>query len=221
MQGAGCKVQDAVTVAAVAEMVHAASLIHDDVLDGARRRRGTTALHRVLGVKPAVILADFLFVRGLALLERVRARYLVPEVVREVMLMCEGQWLEIRTTRVREATEERYLEIAEKKTASLFAFCCRAGALLRRAPAAEAEALTRFGLNFGMAYQLLDDASDFEEGIPGVLHRQLVRWGGRGWLRLKASRYAQQARVALRTIPDARVRRGLDGMLAALGRELG
>jgi octaprenyl-diphosphate synthase len=206
---------DAITVAAVVEMVHTASLIHDDVLDGSMRRRGATALHRLIGVKPAVILADYLFVRGLSLLEQVKAAYLVPEVVREVTTMCEGQWLEVSTTRAREATEGRYLEVVEKKTASLFAFCCRTGGLLGRAGAAQTRLLGEFGLALGMAYQLLDDASDLEADA-GVFGRQIARWGGRRFLRSRAREYARRAGTALAQVRDPRRRRGLGGIMTGI-----
>lgn len=204
---------DAVVLSAVLETVHGASLIHDDVLDSASRRRGRPSLHRVIGVKPAVILADYLFVQALAQLERVRATYLLAEVVREVRTMCEGQWLELRLAQTHGATETEYLNVLEKKTAALFAFCCRAGGILRCAPEREQAALDGFGRNFGLAYQLMDDAHDLDAERPDPFEREVIRWGGEKYLKTSARRYARRARAALSMIPDPTARQGLRRVL--------
>ena len=210
----GASNPDARVLAAVLEMVHTASLVHDDVLDSSRRRRGRAALHRLIGVKPAVILADYLFVQALAQLERIRAAYLVPEVVREVRTMCEGQWLEVKLARNDGASEAEYLGVLEKKTAALFAFCCRAGGMLRCAPDRELAALDEFGRSFGFAYQLLDDAADLCAERPDPFERQVVRWGGQGYLRASARRFARRARSVLAQVPDHVTRRGMGRLLA-------
>jgi octaprenyl-diphosphate synthase len=204
---------DAVILAAVLETVHTASLIHDDVLDSARQRRGRAALHRLIGIKPAVILADYLFVQALAQLERVRATYLLAEVVREVRTMCEGQWLELRLAQTHGATEAEYLGVLEKKTAALFAFCCRAGGILRCAPERELAALDGFGHSFGMAYQLTDDAQDLDSERPDPFEREVIRWGGKRYLATAARRYARRARTALPTIPAPATRQGFRRLL--------
>ena len=234
--GAGPSVErDAVLLAATVEMVHTASLIHDDVIDESNERRGGASLHKVIGTKAAIILADYLFVQGLALLESVRRTSLVPEVVREVRTMCEGQWLEMKVAAGANCSERQYHEVIEKKTASLFAFCCRAGGQLRRADAAELAALADFGRTFGFVFQLLDDAADMAlveatarsrrgratkvnevRGLserPDSMQLAIARRGGRRYLRRTALTFARRARTAARRIADPVARQGMTGLL--------
>jgi octaprenyl-diphosphate synthase len=204
---------DAVLLAAAVEMVHTASLIHDDVIDTAKQRRQSTALHRRLGVKPAVILADLLFVQGLSMLESVRGSGLAHALIREVRTMCEGQWLEMKAARARRCTKETYQEIIDKKTAALFAFCCRTGGVLRNAPTDELTSLDMFGRGFGLAYQLLDDARDLSTDRPGLLEQLVIEWGGRPYLRRAAGKAAGACRAALAGLRDRTERRGLEHVL--------
>lgn len=204
---------DAVRAAATVEMVHAASLIHDDVVDSSTMRRSGLALHRLIGVKPAIIFADLLFVQGLSLLEELGTPGLVHELVREVRTMCEGQWLEVKTVKAGGCTEEQYREVIEKKTASLFAFCCRCGGLLRRAPRREQTALTAFGRDFGYVYQLMDDARDIADAPPGAIELQSLKWGGRKWLSAQAEVHAAAARKSLAGVPGRTERTGMRRML--------
>lgn len=219
---------DAVLLAATVEMVHTASLIHDDVIDESNERRKGAALHRVIGTRAAIILADYLFVQGLALLESVKQTGLVPEVVREVGTMCEGQWLEMKVAAGANCTERQYYEVIEKKTAALFAFCCRAGGRLRGADAAELAALDEFGRNFGFVFQLLDDAEDMEpvESVKrsnsrtvqreklDSIERAVSRRGGCEYLRRTAMGFARRARTAARGIADPVARRGMTRLLS-------
>jgi geranylgeranyl pyrophosphate synthase len=204
---------DAVLAAAIVEIVHTASLIHDDVIDSAVRRREGAALHRLIGVKPAVIFADLLFVQGLAALEELRTPDLVHQLVRGVRTMCEGQWLETRVSAGSTCTEKQYFEIIGKKTASLFAFCSRTGGLLRKAGAQELTALAEFGEQFGLAYQLLDDAADLRDERDGTVQRALTSWGGARYCKRAAKDAATGARRALEHIPP-RVGRNLGRLLS-------
>jgi octaprenyl-diphosphate synthase len=209
---------DAVLTAAIVEIVHTASLIHDDVIDSAARRRDGAALHRIIGVKPAVIFADLLFVQGLAALEELRTRGLVHLLVREVKTMCEGQWLEAKVGAGAVCTDKQYYEIIDKKTASLFAFCSRTGGLLRKAATPELAALEEFGRQFGLAYQLLDDAADLENERRGAIQRALERRGGVKYCHEAAGDAAAAARRALRNIPS-RVAGGLGRLLSSVMEE--
>ena len=203
---------DAVLAAATVEMVHTASLIHDDVIDAAARRRSGTSLHRLIGVKPAVIFADLLFVQALSALEELRTAELVHPLIREVRTMCEGQWLEVKQNARARCTERQYFDIIEKKTASLYAFCCRAGATLRRAGAEEAAALEAFGRSFGLVYQLLDDAADLDGARPGAVEKAITARGGRRYLRRSARAAAKVAQRSLDGLPRP-MARGLGGLL--------
>jgi len=204
---------DAVLSAAIVEIVHTASLIHDDVIDSATRRRNGAALHRVIGVKPAIVFADLLFVQGLAALEEIATPGLVHLLVREVQTMCEGQWLEARVGASARCTKKQYFDIIDKKTASLFAFCCRTGGLLREVGESELAALAEFGRQFGLAYQLLDDAADLNEQRDGVVQRALAHWGGTRFCRHGARDAAARARRVLKPVP-ARVTGDLGRLLS-------
>ena len=204
---------DAALAAAIVEIVHTASLIHDDVIDSATRRRNGAALHRLIGVKPAVIFADLLFVQGLAALEELRTPGLVHLLVRDVRTMCEGQWLETQVGARSTCSEKQYFEIIGKKTASLFAFCSRTGGLLRKAGAQELAALAEFGEQFGLAYQLLDDAADLRDERDGTVQRALVRWGGARYCKRAAKDAAAGARRALEHV-SPRVGRDLGRLLS-------
>lgn len=203
---------DAVLAAATVEMVHTASLIHDDVIDSAARRRSGTALHRIIGVKPAVIFADLLFVQALSALEELRTTELVHPLIREVRTMCEGQWLEMKINAGARCTEKQYFEIIEKKTASLYAFCCRAGGVLRRAGAVESAVLFEFGRNFGLVYQLLDDVADLDTARPGAVEKAIIARGGRPHLHHAARVAARAAQKSLSALPPV-VARGLGSLL--------
>jgi heptaprenyl diphosphate synthase len=106
-------------VATAIEMIHTASLIHDDIIDSSTQRRNKPTLYQCLGIKPAVIFADFLFVEGLTMLESVKPSNIMPSVVRAVKTMCEGQWMELTLTSQNDYSEQNYMEVIEKKTASL------------------------------------------------------------------------------------------------------
>ena len=201
-----------IELAAAVELVHAASLVHDDVIDNTVRRRSGPALHRLIGVKPAVIFADLLFVQGLALLDAVRPGRLVIDFIHSVRTMCEGQWLEVEGGR--NLTEDRYTEIIDKKTAAIFAFAGRAGALLGRT--GQARRLEEFGREFGFVYQLLDDARDLGHRQLTPLERGLRRIGGAGWCRERATEHADRARAVCLRLDDRVRRRGLELLLESV-----
>jgi len=203
-------------VGAALEMVHAASLIHDDVIDSATRRRAGASLHRVIGIKPAVVFADLLFVEGLGLLDRVRPADIVVEVIAAVRTMCRGQWLEMETQRSGECTLGRYRQIIDEKTAALFACCCRAGARLRRAQSTEIELYEGFGRSFGRAYQYFDDAGDFTGNPEDAIERSVARRGGAPFCR-KLGRHSllEAAKFASR-LPCAETRASFEKLLVWL-----
>lgn len=202
--------RDAIDVAAAIELVHLASLIHDDVLDSSRRRRRGPALHATIGIKPAVILADLAFVNGLARLESMRGRRIVTDTIAAVRLMCEGQWLEVKAGH--RTTEAQYFEIIEKKTAALFAYACRVGAELA-GDSIVVPVLEEFGHDFGFAYQLLDDARDLGAENPNPLERRLREWGGVRYCRQLAAVYAAGAGRTARRLPDPTQRLGMQRLL--------
>ncbi len=149
-----------VTVAVIIEMVHLATLVHDDVMDEAEIRRGQLTLAANWGNEIAVLFGDCLFAQSLKL----AASFPTPEVCRAVAsatnTVCSGEILQTRHRRNFELSRRDYIRVLEMKTAELFALSCELAAFLSNATAAQRTALREFGLAFGTAYQIYDDCVD-------------------------------------------------------------
>jgi len=149
-----------VTVAAIIEMVHLATLVHDDIMDEAEIRRGQLTLAANWGNEIAVLFGDCLFAQALKL----AASFPTPEICRAVAAstntVCSGEILQTRHRRSFERSRREYFRVLEMKTAELFALSCEMAACLSGATAAERLVLRQFGLSFGTAYQIYDDCVD-------------------------------------------------------------
>jgi octaprenyl-diphosphate synthase len=148
-----------IQVSALVEMIHHATLLHDDVIDEAHKRRGLPTANRLWGNESAVLLGDFVLsqvFRLAAELDPAVARVLAQTAVR----VCEGELRQTLQRRNWQLSESRYIEIITEKSASFFGGCCRLGAMLSRADAPHVEALARFGLLAGIAFQIADDLLD-------------------------------------------------------------
>jgi len=155
------KVNDShVTVAAIIEMVHLATLVHDDVMDEAEIRRGKLTLAANWGNEIAVLFGDCLFAHALKL----AASFPTPEICRAVAsatnTVCSGEILQTRHRRNFELAQKEYFRVLEMKTAELFALSCDMAAYLGEATPAQRTALREFGMAFGTAYQIYDDCVD-------------------------------------------------------------
>ncbi len=151
---------DALTSASVAvELLHMATLVHDDVLDGARLRRGVPTVYAVSGRGAATSTGDLLFSRAFAELASTRSPDAVEALSCASSALARGELMQRADAWSPSVAPERYLERCELKTASLFAAACRLGALLGDAPDAP-DALAHFGGRIGLAFQILDDVLD-------------------------------------------------------------
>lgn len=149
-----------VAYAAVVEMLHHATLMHDDVLDGAEVRRHQPTLNARWGNEGAVLLGDFIFARAFMLCARVdklEANLLLSQTAQD---MCVGELSQIAARRRFDLTEDDYFRIIRMKTASLFSAATRLGALGNASRPGDAERLAEYGMNFGMAFQIVDDYLD-------------------------------------------------------------
>ncbi len=150
---------DHVTVAVVIEMVHLATLVHDDVMDEAEMRRGRLTMSANWGNDLAVLLGDCLFARALTL----AASFPVPDICRAVAMatntVCSGEILQTQH-QGEFISRELYFKMLRMKTAELFALSCELAAFLAKAPPPWQQALRKFGLSFGTAYQIYDDCLD-------------------------------------------------------------
>lgn len=157
------------TLGAVVEMIHTATLVHDDVLDSASVRRHVPTVNAAWGNQTSILLGDFLFTHAFHLastLDDVRACRIIGESTNRV---CEGELHQCTERGNLALSEEAYYDIIDGKTAELTACCCRLGALYSGAAAAVVEALTTYGRWLGMAFQIADDLLDLvgEERTTG------------------------------------------------------
>lgn len=149
------------TAATLVEMLHTATLIHDDVVDDAKTRRGLASVNAVWKNKIAVLMGDFMLSRGLLIaLENDECGFL-KITSRAVKRMSEGELLQIQKNRKLEVTEETYFKIISDKTASLITACCELGAASTSNNKNEIQLLSEFGENIGIAFQLRDDILDY------------------------------------------------------------
>lgn len=147
-------------VAAAVELIHMASLVHDDIIDRATLRRGLAALHRRFGAEVAVLAGDFLYARAFQIFAAVGDARIVRGAADVVSVMCAGE-IRQHLDQGRLATEGEYLARIEAKTAHFLAASCRLGAYAANADEAAAEALSAFGHDVGMAFQIVDDLLDW------------------------------------------------------------
>lgn len=149
------------TAATLVEMLHTATLIHDDVVDDAKTRRGIASINAVWKNKISVLMGDFMLSRGLLLaLENDECGFL-KVTSKAVKRMSEGELLQIQKNRKFEVTEETYFKIISDKTASLITACCELGASSTTNDKNEIQLLSEFGENIGIAFQLRDDLLDY------------------------------------------------------------
>ncbi len=155
---------DAHTLAAVVELIHVASLVHDDVLDEAAIRRGRETLQTKWGNKVAVLVGDYLHARVLSMLVSRRADDPAMEILADTtQAMCEGEVIHAYKSGDFDISEEEYLKIISFKTGKLIAASCTLGAYLGTKNKQLTAALTTYGQQIGTAFQIVDDLLDFVE----------------------------------------------------------
>jgi len=152
----------AVRIAAAIEMVHAASLMHDDVLDSASLRRGKPAANIKWGNQVSVLVGDFLWCRASLIAVKEKNDAVLNAIVGAAQATVEGEMLEITKSNDFNISMEEHLKIITLKTARLFSCACDAGALLAQAPESVTASVRNYGLYLGMAFQLTDDVLDYE-----------------------------------------------------------
>ncbi len=148
-------------LAAAIEMIHVASLVHDDVIDDAARRRGNPTLNVRFGSKVAVLVGDYLHARVLSMLIDCGASAAILSAVSEAtQAMCEGEVIHAYKAGDFELDLDDYIKIIERKTATLISCCCRVGSLLGSADSEQVAALSSYGTAVGIAFQIADDVLD-------------------------------------------------------------
>lgn len=150
-----------IKLAACVEFIHTATLLHDDVVDESELRRGQASANALFGNKPSVLVGDFLFSRSFELMVEDGSLAVLAILSRASSVIAEGEVLQLITANDTETSEDAYLEVIRSKTAALFAAACRIGAVVADKPKVEEEALESYGLNLGIAFQLIDDVLDY------------------------------------------------------------
>ncbi|HXU19406.1 MAG TPA: polyprenyl synthetase family protein [Verrucomicrobiae bacterium] len=158
---AGYRGESAIRLGAVVEMIHSATLVHDDVIDGAQMRRGRPSTNARWGNHMSVLAGDWLYMRSFEMALRERNFSILDILIGLTQNMVEGELLQLTLLGRMDVTETDATELAYRKTACLFSGCARLGAVLGRQPKHVEESLAEYGRNAGLAFQLVDDLLDF------------------------------------------------------------
>jgi len=150
-----------VLFASVFEFIHTATLVHDDVVDGATIRRGRSSLNAEWGNSLTVLLGDYLYIKSMSMALTADDLRVIKILADITLKMIEGELIQQRRLGEVSVSAEEHLEIVRRKTACLFSGCSLVGAVLAGAGGAREAALENYGLNLGMAFQLVDDMLDF------------------------------------------------------------
>jgi octaprenyl-diphosphate synthase len=161
-----------IKLAAAVELIHGATLLHDDVVDASAMRRGLESANVIWGNKESVLVGDFIFARAFELMVAAENLRVLHVLSRAAGIIAEGEVLQLITQKNVSATFDMYINVVEAKTAALFAGATQAGGLIAGCGDDDERALAGFGRNLGVAYQLVDDALDYS-GFGPTLGKSL------------------------------------------------
>jgi octaprenyl-diphosphate synthase len=151
----------AVLYASVVEFIHTATLVHDDIIDGADLRRGRMAVHSRWGNDITVLLGDYLYIKSMGMALTYDSLDLVRLLCDVTLRMIEGELYQLTKTGDADISEDEHFEIIRRKTAYLFGGCAQIGGILGTVTPEQEQALREFGFNLGIAFQLVDDLLDY------------------------------------------------------------
>ncbi len=154
--------------AVVVELLHTATLIHDDVVDEAEMRRGFPTINKIWKNKISVLMGDYLLAKSLIIATEIGNLKLMNIIAGVAKRMSKGELLQIQKSRKLNINENEYIQLISDKTASLISACCELGALTTGAPDDKREILRNYGEYLGIAFQIKDDLLDFESR-PGII----------------------------------------------------
>jgi len=150
-----------ITLAAVIEFIHTATLLHDDVVDESDLRRGQESVNSVWGNAASVLVGDFLYSRAFEMMVRIDTMRVMEILSHTTTAIAEGEVLQLLNCNNPATTEEKYLDVISRKTAILFSTATQLGAVLVQAPKEIEESMALYGLHLGTAFQLIDDVLDY------------------------------------------------------------
>ncbi len=148
-------------IAAAIELYHTATLLHDDVVDNAKHRRGTPSANDIWGNKSSILVGDFLLASSSSIIAGMGSQELLGLFIRVLGLMAEGELVQLRLSRDPGLSPEDYYTIIKKKTAYLISAACESGPIMGKAPRLQQSRMRQFGLLIGIAFQLIDDNIDY------------------------------------------------------------
>ena len=151
----------AVLYASVVEFIHTATLVHDDIIDGADLRRGRMAVHSRWGNDITVLLGDYLYIKSMAMALTYDSLEIIRQLCDVTLRMIEGELYQLTKAGDVDITEEEHFEIIRRKTAYLFGGCAQIGGMLGGVTREREDALREYGFNLGIAFQLVDDLLDY------------------------------------------------------------
>ncbi|MEE9319253.1 MAG: polyprenyl synthetase family protein [Granulosicoccus sp.] len=151
-----------ITVAAIVEFIHTATLLHDDVVDASELRRGNQTANAVWGNEAAVLVGDFLYSRAFEMMIDVQSLTIMDVLASTTNRIAEGEVMQLLNVHEPGVTEARYIEVIEAKTARLFQAATELGAILADAPTEIRIALASYGMHLGTAFQIADDVLDYQ-----------------------------------------------------------
>jgi octaprenyl-diphosphate synthase len=154
--------RDCTQAAAFIEFIHTATLLHDDVVDHSSRRRGRDTANELFGNEASVLVGDFVYSRAFQMMAAVKSPRVIEIMADATNIIAEGEVLQLANAHDPDTTEQRYLDVIQRKTAQLFQAGAEVAAVLAGATPAVQQALASYGRHLGIAYQLVDDVLDYQ-----------------------------------------------------------
>ena len=211
------KIDDNTLAASCAvEFLHMESIIHDDIIDNETMRRQKDPFHIKFGYNTSVLTGDFVLGLILAICSKLDNARITKDLATTAMLMSEGEMIETRLENSDDVTFDDYLKVIEYKTATAFEVAARTGAIIANGTEDQIEALSKYGINLGIAYQIRDDLFDWknEEKLFNILIKKTSDPRDVfNKMEELLKEYAEKARAALRKIPDSDAKTNLENLI--------
>ena len=202
--------------ACAVEFLHMESIIHDDIIDNETMRRQKDPFHIKYGYNTSILTGDFVLGLILAISSRLNNPRITKDLATTAMLMSEGEMIENRLETSEDLTFDDYIKVIEYKTATAFEVAARTGAIIAGGAEEQIEALTEYGKNIGIAYQIRDDLLDWKN--EDKLFNLLIKKSSDprdvfDKMEELLKKYTDKARSGLRHIPDCKAKDNLDGLI--------
>lgn len=215
-QSIGSADDNAYTAACAVELLHMESIIHDDIIDEETSRRQKDPFHVKYGYNTSILTGDFVLGLILSISSRLNNARITKDLATTAMLMSEGEMIELRLEKGKDVTFDDYLRVIEYKTATAFEVAARIGGIIGGATEDQIEALTEYGQNIGIAYQIRDDLLDWKN--EDKLFNLLIKKSSDprdvfDKMEEMLKNYSEKARAGLRRIPDNDAKINLENLI--------